>query len=131
MSIGVTSLQSLLVEVIVMVKEKRSILLMHPVRREIFRIVSESPGSYFFEIASALELPYGTASWHLKKLEDSGLVDTIRFAGRRVFFSKGLRSEDVEKAFVVLRSKATQQVFTYIMNNDQCYQESILLLPLI
>lgn len=108
-----------------MTKEKRSILLMHPVRREIFKIVSESPGSYFFEIASALELPYGTVSWHLKKLEMSGLVDTMRFAGRRVFFSKGLRRPEVEKAFVVLRSTATQQVFMYILNNDQCYQAQI------
>lgn len=108
-----------------MVKEKRSVLLMHPVRREIYKIVSESPGSYFFEIASALELPYGTVSWHLKKLETAGLVDSIRFAGRRVFLSKGLRSEKVEKAFVVLRSSATQQVFTYILNNDQCYQAQI------
>ncbi|MCY3410369.1 MAG: helix-turn-helix domain-containing protein [Candidatus Heimdallarchaeota archaeon] len=106
-------------------KEKRSILLMHPVRREIFRIVSESPGSYFFEIASALELPYGTVSWHLKKLETAGLVDTMRFAGRRVFFSKGLRTEEVEKAFVVLRSEATQQVFMYILNNENCYQAQI------
>ncbi len=108
-----------------MTKDKRSVLLMHPVRREIFRIVSESPGSYFFEIASALEMPSGTVSWHLKKLETAGLVDTMRFAGRRIFFSKGLRNPEVEKAFVVLRSSATQQVFMYILNNDQCYQAQI------
>lgn len=108
-----------------MPKEKRSLLLMHPLRREIYRIVSESPGSYFFEIASALELPHGTVSWHLKKLEAAGLVSTMRFAGRRVFFSKALRSQAVEKAFVVLRSVATQQVFTYILNNEGCYQAQI------
>ena len=98
---------------------------MHPLRREIYRIVSESPGSYFFEIASALELPHGTVSWHLKKLESAGLVGTMRFAGRRVFFSKALRNAEVEKAFVVLRSKATQQVFAYVLNNNGCYQAQI------
>lgn len=108
-----------------MTREKRSLLLMHPVRRNIYRIVSESPGSYFFEIASALELPHGTVSWHLKKLETSGLIGTMRFAGRRVFFSEALRSEDVEKAFVVLKSKATQNVFTYVLNNNGCYQAQI------
>lgn len=108
-----------------MPREKRSALLMHPVRREIYKIVSESPGSYFFEIASALELPHGTVSWHLKKLEESELVDTMRFAGRRVFFSKALRSQEVEKAFVVLRSEATQEVFSYILNNPGCYQAEI------
>ncbi len=105
--------------------DKRAILLMHPVRREIYRIVSESPGSYFFDIASTLDLPHGTTAWHLKKLEDAGLVDTMRFAGKRVFFSKALRSADVEKAFVVLRSEATQQVFAYILNNEGCYQSQI------
>jgi len=108
-----------------MAREKRSALLMHPVRRDIYKIVSESPGSYFFEIASALELPHGTVSWHLKKLEEAGLLDTMRFAGRRVFFSKALRSKAVEKAFVVLRSEATQDVFTYILNNPGCYQAQI------
>lgn len=108
-----------------MPKEKRSALLMHPVRREIYKIVSETPGSYFFEIASALELPHGTVSWHLKKLEAAGLVDTMRFAGRRVFFSQALRSKEVEKAFVVLRSEPTQQVFTFILNNPGCYQAEI------
>ncbi len=108
-----------------MTKEKRSILLMHPVRRSIYRIVSETPGSYFFEIASTLDLPHGTVSWHLKKLATAGLIDTMRFAGRRVFFSKALRSEAVEKAFVVLKSKATQDVFTYVLNNNNCYQAEI------
>lgn len=108
-----------------MAREKRSLLLMHPVRRNIYRIVSESPGSYFFEIASALELPHGTVSWHLKKLETSGLIGTMRFAGRRVFFSEALRSEDIEKAFVVLKSKATQNVFMYVLNNNGCYQAQI------
>ncbi|MDH5403789.1 MAG: helix-turn-helix domain-containing protein, partial [Candidatus Heimdallarchaeota archaeon] len=108
-----------------MTREKRSLLLMHPVRREIYKIISETPGTYFFEIASALELPHGTVSWHVKKLETAGLVDTMRFAGRRVFFSKALRSTEVEKAFVVLRSEPTQLVFTYVLNNSNCYQAQI------
>lgn len=108
-----------------MVKEKRAQLLLHPIRRDIYRIISETPGSYFFEIASNLELAHGTLSWHLRALEEAGLIETIRFAGRRVFFSKNLRNAEIEKAFVVLKSKATQNVFTYVMNNNGCYQAQI------
>ena len=108
-----------------MAREKRKTLLLHPLRREIYRIVSEFPGSYFFEIASALDLPHGTVSWHLKKLEKAGLVSTIKYGGRRVYFSKALRTPEIERAFVVLRSPATQQVFEYILNNPGCYQVQI------
>ncbi|MCH8905755.1 MAG: helix-turn-helix domain-containing protein [Candidatus Heimdallarchaeota archaeon] len=105
--------------------DKRSVLLMHPVRRDIYRIISETPGSYFFEIASTLELSHGTLSWHLKKLEESDLVGTMRFAGRRVFFSRALRTEEIERAFLILKSSATQNVFAYVMNNPGCYQAQI------
>ena len=108
-----------------MPREKRKTLLLHPLRREIYKIVSEFPGSYFFEIASALDLPHGTVSWHLKKLEKAGLVSTIKYGGRRIYFSKALRTPEIERAFVVLRSKATQQVFEYILNNPGCYQVQI------
>ncbi len=108
-----------------MTKVKRSFLLMHPVRREIYKIVSESPGNYFFDIANELQLPHGTAFWHLKKLEDAGLVKSIKFAGKRLFFSTSLRGEEIEKAFVVLKSEATQHVFQYIVDNEGCYQAQI------
>ncbi len=106
-------------------KEKRAVLLMHPLRRKIYQIISESPGSYFFEIASELELPHGTVSWHLKKLADAGLVKTMRFAGKRVFFSTALRNSEIEKAFVVLRNDLTQKIFEYVINNPGCYQTQI------
>jgi len=108
-----------------MTKVKRSFLLMHPVRREIYKIVSETPGNYFFDIANELQLPHGTAFWHLKKLEDAGLVKSMKFAGKRLFYSTSLRGEEIEKAFVILKSEATQQVFQYIVDNEGCYQAQI------
>lgn len=108
-----------------MPKEKRETLLMHPIRREIFKVVSERPGNYFFDIANALDLPQGTAFWHLKKLEEAGLVKSSRFAGKRIYYSAALRGEQVEKAFVVLKSEATQAVFQFIVNNEGCYQAQI------
>ncbi len=108
-----------------MPKEKRAVLLMHPLRRKIYQIISESPGSYFFEIASELDLPHGTVAWHLKKLAEAGLVSTMRFAGKRVFFSTALRDAEVEKAFVVLRTPVSQKIFEYIINNPGCYQSQI------
>ena len=106
-------------------KEKRLTLLLHPLRREIYRLVCETPGLYFFELSNILTAPHGTVNWHLRKLEEASLINTIKFGGKRVYYSKALRSEEVEKAFVVLKHSTARKIFAYIMNNDGCHQTLI------
>ena len=60
-------------------KEKRMSLLMHPLRRNIYKLICESPGAYFFELASELSAAHGTLSWHLKMLGRAGLIQTMKF----------------------------------------------------
>ena len=107
------------------IKEKRLTLLLHPLRREIYRLVCETPGVYFFELSSALTAPHGTINWHLRKLEEASLIKSTKFGGKRVYYSRTLRSEDVEKAFVVLKHVTARKVFAYILNNEGCHQTQI------
>ena len=107
------------------VKEKRLTLLLHPLRRELYRLVCETPGVYFFELSSALTAPHGTINWHLRKLEEALLIKSTKFGGKRVYFSRTLRSEDVEKAFVVLKHSTARKVFAYILNNEGTHQTQI------
>jgi len=106
-------------------KEKRLTLLLHPLRREIYRLVCETPGLYFFELSSELTAPHGTVNWHLRKLEEANLIKSTKFGGKRVYFSRTLRSEDVEKAFVVLKHLTARKIFAYILNNEGCHQTQI------
>ncbi|NPD90274.1 MAG: helix-turn-helix domain-containing protein [Asgard group archaeon] len=106
-------------------KEKRLTLLLHPLRREIYRIVCETPGLYFFELSSELTAPHGTVNWHLRKLEEANLIKSTKFGGKRVYFSRTLRSEDVEKAFVVLKHSTARKIFIHIINNEECHQTQI------
>ena len=106
-------------------KEKRLSLLMHPLRREIYQLVCETPGSYFYEIVSALETPQGTLSWHLRMLEKDGLIKSDKFGGKRLFFPKMLRSESAERAFAILKNGTAAKVFDQIVNNAGCYQSEI------
>ncbi|MHA1953316.1 MAG: winged helix-turn-helix transcriptional regulator [Candidatus Heimdallarchaeaceae archaeon] len=106
-------------------KEKRLTLLLHPLRREIYRIVCETPGLYFFELSSELTAPHGTVNWHLRKLEEANLIKSTKFGGKRVYFSRTLRSEDVEKAFVVLKHSTARKIFIHIINNEDCHQTLI------
>ncbi|MFW9851777.1 MAG: winged helix-turn-helix transcriptional regulator [Candidatus Thorarchaeota archaeon] len=106
-------------------KEKRLTLLLHPLRREIYRLVCETPGLYFFELSSELTAPHGTVNWHLRKLEEANLIKSTKFGGKRVYFSRTLRSEDVEKAFVVLKHLTARKIFAFILNNEGCHQTQI------
>lgn len=106
-------------------EEKRLSLLMHPLRRSIYQLVCETPGSYFYEIVSALATPQGTLSWHLRMLEKDGLIKSAKFGGKRLFFPKMLRSESAEKAFAILKNSTAAKVFDHIINNPGCYQTEI------
>ncbi|MHA1397828.1 MAG: winged helix-turn-helix transcriptional regulator [Candidatus Heimdallarchaeaceae archaeon] len=106
-------------------KEKRLTLLLHPLRREIYRLVCETPGLYFFELSNALTAPHGTINWHLRKLEEARLIKSMKFGGKRIYYSQTLRSEEVERAFAVLKHKTARRIFTYILNNEGCHQTEI------
>ncbi|MFW9915681.1 MAG: winged helix-turn-helix transcriptional regulator [Candidatus Thorarchaeota archaeon] len=100
-------------------------LLMHPARRRIYSLVCESPGTYFHRIGEVLEIPTGTLAWHLRKLQEDGLIGTIKHSGKRIYFPVGLRSPDVEKIFMVLQNETTQKVFLHVLNNKGQTQTEI------
>ncbi len=107
------------------IKRKDQILLLHPQRRDIYKIICETPGTYFFELTNALMLPQGTIDWHLRQLEKSGLIKSMKFEGRRIYYPKNLRSEEVEKAFVAIKHPTAKKIFSYVINHDGCYQSEI------
>jgi DNA-binding transcriptional ArsR family regulator len=106
-------------------KEKRMSLLMHPLRRNIYKLICESPGAYFFELASELSAPHGTLSWHLKMLGRAGLIQSMKFGGKRIYYPKVLRSAQVESAYVALKSETARKIFTYVLNSEGCHQLEI------
>ncbi len=105
-----------------MPKEKRLSLLLHPLRKKIYEIICELPGSYFYELADVLATPPGTLLWHLKVLQKSGLVGSTKYGGKRVFYPKLLRSIEVEKAFIVLKSENARNIFKEVVNNPGIFQ---------
>ena len=100
-------------------------LLLHPLRRKIYSILAENPGSYFFDLAKYLELPQGTLNWHLKRLEDDQLIKSLKFAGKRIYYPAGLRSAEAERIFTVLRPDTAKKIFNFILNNPSAFQSQI------
>lgn len=116
--------------------QKRKALLLHPIRREIFKIICENPGSYFYDLTkefSSDEEEGGdepgaspaTVQWHLRKLISADLIDTVKHGGKRVYYPKGLRDKEVEKAYTILRNDTAREIFQYIVNHENAYQKQI------
>ncbi|MHA1247710.1 MAG: winged helix-turn-helix transcriptional regulator [Candidatus Thorarchaeota archaeon] len=108
-----------------MPRQKRMSLLLHPFRRELFTILCEKPGTYLLELVELLDSPLGTLTWHLRILEREGLVKSLKFAGKRLYYPNMLRSKEAEMAFLTLRSPTARKVFAYVINHPGCYQEEI------
>jgi DNA-binding transcriptional ArsR family regulator len=106
-------------------KQKRLALLLHPFRRDLYQVLCENPGTYLLELVDMLESPLGTLTWHLRILEREGLVKSIKFAGKRLYFPKMLRSQEAEKAYLTMRSDTAQRIFLFVLNNQGCYQEQM------
>ncbi len=99
-------------------KTQREIsLLMHPARRRIYSIVCESPGTYFQQIAESLEIPPGTLAWHLKKLEEDGLLGTLKYGGKRIFYPVALRSPEIERIYYAIKGETARKIFLYVLNS--------------
>ena len=99
--------------------------MLHPFRRDLYTVLCENPGTYLLELVEMLESPLGTLTWHLRILEREGLVKSVKFAGKRIYYPNMLRSEQAEMAFLTLRGKIAKKIFLYIVNNPGCYQEEI------
>ncbi|MFX1602889.1 MAG: winged helix-turn-helix transcriptional regulator [Promethearchaeota archaeon] len=106
-------------------RQKRMALLLHPFRRDLYQVLCENPGTYLLELVDMLESPLGTLTWHLRILEREGLVKSIKFAGKRLYYPKMLRSREAEMAYLTMRSRTAQGIFAYIVNNPSCYQEQM------
>ena len=106
-------------------KQKRMALLLHPFRKELYEVLCSNPGTYLLELVDILESPLGTLTWHLRILEREGLVKSIKFAGKRLYYPKMLRSQEAEMAYLTMRSDTAQKVFAFVVNNSGCYQEQM------
>ncbi len=99
--------------------------MLHPFRRELYTVLCENPGTYLLELVDLLESRLGTLTWHLRVLETQGLIKSIKFAGKRLYYPRMLRTQEAEMAYSTLRSETAQKIFTYILNHPGCYQEQL------
>lgn len=96
-------------------------ILIHPTRRKIYELCVLSPGTNFSKIAEFLEIANSTISWHLKRLEESGLVKSIKISGKRIYVPVELRDDIAEEIYVTLDNEIARKIFVFILNNPDTY----------
>lgn len=106
------------------------LFLLHPTRRSIYKIICETPGTYFYRLMSEIpkydkKISSATLIYHLSKLEEDGLITSEKIDGKRIFFPKNLRTMELERAFMLLKNENCQRIFAFILNNDGVYQNEL------
>jgi predicted transcriptional regulator len=113
-----------------MPKNKENLLLLHPTRWSIYKIICENPGTYFYKLMSEIanysdKASSATIIYHLKKLNDEKLLKTEKVDGKRIYYPTGLRESKIERVFMLLQNENARLIFQYIINNDRPFQNEL------
>jgi len=106
------------------------LILIHPTRLQIYKIICESPGTYFYRLMSALpnyveKISSATLIYHLQKLSEEKLIDTTKIDGKRIYFPINLRDSEIERAYMLLNNENAKKIFLYVVNKDNAFQNEI------
>lgn len=113
-----------------MPKNKENLLLLHPTRWSIYKIICENPGTYFYKLMNEVanfsdKASSATIIYHLKKLNEEKLLETEKVDGKRIYYPTGLRNVEIERIFMLLQNDNARLIFQFIINNNRCFQNEI------
>ncbi|MGQ0537164.1 MAG: winged helix-turn-helix transcriptional regulator [Methanobacteriota archaeon] len=92
-------------------------------RKEIYEIVTASPGVTISEVARRSGVSHSTAAYHLGRLADLGLAVASGDGNRVRYFRNGGRVTDEERRLLtVLQSPEVLRVYEYIAHHPWCYR---------
>jgi predicted transcriptional regulator len=66
------------------------------------------------------------ASRYLEMLCTKGIVGKKEFKGKLIYYPRGLRSDDIEKAFSQLKHDIRRDIFLFVLDNPNCIQRSVI-----
>lgn len=103
----------------------REDVLEHGKREEIFGLIRDVPGIHAHEISSRAVIGWGTTVYHLKLLEDHGLIVGKR-TGRykRFFATAGGAARNVDH-YAVLRNETTSAIAKHVLAHPGCIQKDL------
>lgn len=87
-------------------------------RRRIYEALQDSPGSHFSELKRTLEMATGTLQYHLRVLEERGLIDT-REDGRYTRYFPTFEVDRRDKELLgLLRQETPRRIVLDLLEHD-------------
>ena len=96
----------------------------HETRTKIRELVAARPGIGLSEVSQALELGWGTAVYHINRMEAAGLVSSSASGRRRALFLPE-HGRVTREALTVLSSNAQVRLLSYVRDKPGCSQREL------
>lgn len=105
----------------------RANVLEHPMRQQLLGAIQDRPGIHLRELASVHGTAVTNTQWHLRKLEQAGLVKTQKMQGRRLYYPAqgGLESRAKAVENAALRNPNAERVSEFLAANAGCNQRAL------
>ncbi len=87
----------------------------NPVRARVHQLVQQNPGIHFQQVVRTVGIAEGNTSYHLRKLEELGLVTSKKAGGYTCYFEKGAVDRRVMAALTQVRSPSTQAILQSVV----------------
>ena len=95
-----------------------SSVLMNPNRRDLFKILCQSPCSSAGNLTARLSLSRATVNWHLKALVKANYIESFRFNNKQFFSPKDMVSHgDAMVVIATLNDSRCKTIFKVIVDN--------------
>ncbi|HUR69152.1 MAG TPA: helix-turn-helix domain-containing protein [Candidatus Thermoplasmatota archaeon] len=102
-------------------------VLQNDVRQRIYAYLKERVGANLKQVTDDLTLTTTNAIWHLRKLEEAGLIHSKRFNGYKVFYPAegGVEARRMSLGKTALANGNAQEVFEHVVANPGTHQREI------
>jgi len=88
------------------------------VRRAVHQHVESHPGVHFNELARNLDIATGQAQYHIRRLLDSGTLDTTEVRGRTHYFPEGYDPWE-QRTIALLRRETVRSIIVYALEETE------------
>ncbi len=102
-------------------------VLRNDVRAHIYRHLKIRVGANLKQITDELRLTTTNAIWHLRKLEEAGLIHSRRFNGFKVFYPAegGVHARRMSLSLTALANGNAREIFEFVVANPGAHQREI------
>lgn len=88
-------------------------------RKTMFEYVKERPGVHFSQMRQDLDLETGELQYHLRKLEEYGVIESEKRRGKRRLFVAGELTDDERAILSMLRYETTREILLHLLEEGQ------------